>query len=217
MADLGATDAAAVGDPALVFSLAHEPDRKLGRTLGVNLGTACGSVWGRSEAAGLTQIIEALEVLQRSGWRVKLFSVWAPDTRVLHGVADRLGLARSSVVTEYRSGSRFMRQVRECDVFLGMKLHAQVLSMCAGVPTVAIEYQPKTAEVMSSINTHAPLRFDAATRHSIVDAVTRARDEAALDQLEQWQGCRAGAGHFLDYVTTIGGDARGVARWIRRA
>ena len=99
----------------------------------------------------------------------------------------------------------------ECDVFVGMKLHSQILAICAGVPTLAIEYQPKTVDFMSSIGGESEtVRLDglnAVLLRELVGGLASAREEIAT---RQWRGCRALAATFARYVSDIGGSAEGI-------
>ena len=64
-------------------------------------------------------------------------------------IARAAALGPESICAEYHDASRMITALSECDVFVGMKLHSQILAICAGVPTLAIEYQPKTVDFMS--------------------------------------------------------------------
>jgi hypothetical protein len=214
LAEIGVTTASVVGDPAVVMSLSGQPSPRRGRVVGVNLGTAWGAVWGQSEADAVRQAVKSIRRLMDSGWHVRLFSVWPPDTRLLHEIARMVGLPRSAVAVEYRSPHRFMANIQGCDVFVGMKLHAQVLAMCAGVPTLALEYQPKTTDFLRLVDSvQDALRFDQLQADALVSAVDRLWRDHSDAQERQWGNCRRVAAGFIEYVHRIGGDVDGLARW----
>lgn len=204
---LGVAHARTVGDPAVVFSTFNSPALRGGRSVGLNVGTAHGAVWGGAEEPAIEALTQTAVTLRRAGWSVRLFSVWPPDTRVARRIARDARLGDHAVVAEYHNPFRMIAAITTCDLFVGMKLHSQILAICAGVPTIAIEYQPKTVDFMQSIeSTSEVVRIDSLTvsqLHETVESLALVREEVAL---RQWGQCRALAAAFGEYVAAIGGS-----------
>lgn len=141
-----------VGDPALVFFNESRVLEKRGSELrlGLNIGQSHGNVWGSEEDIAAQYVILARRA-RRQGWTVTWFVVWPEDLDVTLRVAAESGTAQD-IFIEYRSAERYMVKAREMTVFVGMKLHATILAICAGVPALMIEYRPKCRDFMMSIN-----------------------------------------------------------------
>jgi polysaccharide pyruvyl transferase WcaK-like protein len=213
--ELGVENPRMVGDPAVVLARETPPVVDDGQVVGINVGTAYGAVWGGDEERAVDAVTQLALSLRRAGWSVRLFSVWPPDTAIAVRMAQQASLGPDSVLAEYVDGRRLAEALGHCDVFVGMKLHSQILAICAGVPTVAIEYQPKTSDFMSSIGaTSEVARIDslsAAGLREWVEHVSLRRAEIAR---RQWDGCRRLAEVFLSYVADLGGSSDELARWV---
>jgi len=214
--ELGVTRARMVGDPAIVFAKETAPAAGGGQVLGINVGTAYGAVWGGDEESALKAVTQLATSVRRSGWSVRLFSVWPPDTAIAARIAREASLGEGSICAEYFDGRRLATALGQCDLFVGMKLHSQILATCSGVPTLAIEYQPKTSDFMSAIGSASEVvginSVRAATLREFVEHMSMCREEIAI---RQWSGCRALANRFLSYVSELGGSPDHLSRWLR--
>jgi polysaccharide pyruvyl transferase WcaK-like protein len=95
-----------------------------------------------------------------------------------------------------------------------MKLHSQILAICAGVPTIAVEYQPKTSDFMASIGAVSEVvRIDALSAPILwerIKALSAQREGVAH---RQWLGCHDLRRRFLAYVEELGGATNDLVRW----
>src|SRR5205085_3462854 len=100
------------------------------------------------------------------------------DARVVDDVLSRVNAPRPKIHHIYESGDEYLQRVREMTMFLGVKLHSVILAMCAGVPSVMIEYAPKCRDFMCSMGVD---------RHSlhITDATTDALQAHIEDLLSR--------------------------------
>lgn len=161
LADIGVS-AEIVGDPALAFfdeSREVLPEDSEVR-LGLNIGQDSGRIWG-SEERLIQQYIILARKARRMGWRVTWFVVWPEDLEVTQRVAEESGTSED-IFLEYDSADRYLERAREMTFFTGMKLHAVILAICAGLPSLMVEYRPKCRDFMQSINQEdATIRSDA--------------------------------------------------------
>jgi polysaccharide pyruvyl transferase WcaK-like protein len=97
-----------------------------------------------------------------------------------------------------------MLDVSQCQMFLGMKLHAVVLAIATGVPSLALEYRPKLRDFMESISaSDAVIRFDELTSSHFPDLVESFSTVSDDKARTQWDGVRAMAGRFEAYAEGV--------------
>lgn len=73
----------------------------------------------------------------------------APETQALH---RRLRTPeRARVVSSARSATEAFSLYRSYDAMIGSRLHSSLMSLCGGVPAVAVGYQPKAQGIYESI------------------------------------------------------------------
>lgn len=148
----GFKDAVMTGDPYLWL---HPPVRRrpIPHRLGVNLGSTNNSLWGTNDQDLCDYVSEALQQLKAQGWTFSFLSVWSRDLPLLNEVRGRLGAAAVAPVLDARSHPlETYSMLAGCEVFLGEKLHANAMAAVAGVPFVALEYQPKVRDFSASLS-----------------------------------------------------------------
>jgi hypothetical protein len=157
LADAG-IDATVIGDPALLLDppatgeigSATGPAAD-GRLLGVNLGVS-DDLWGHDQAGVVEAVAATVAGLSRDGWRFRVLVVNpadADDARRCGQLAG-LGPQRWEVVAA-DDPADYLRAVAPCRVVVAERLHAAVLAVRLGIPTVALEYQPKCRDFMRSV------------------------------------------------------------------
>jgi hypothetical protein len=150
LAELG-VESEVVGDLALGLAVdraltpAHERP-----TIAVNLGGSPGAVaeWSVEEDV-LAAAASALRPLADAGWRIVPFAMAPGDMPVLERLQSLLG--SNSVVLRPRTAAELMATLASCRMTLAMRLHAAVLSACAGVPPLMLAYRDKCADFMDSV------------------------------------------------------------------
>jgi polysaccharide pyruvyl transferase WcaK-like protein len=116
-------------------------------------------------------------------------------------LAAQAGLESYEVVHECFSATRFMERAAQCALFLGMKLHAVILAIAAGAPTVALEYQPKLGDFMASIHAEEHLlRFDSITAERLIGKVESLQGHLDEVAWQQWNACRMLKIAFTEYL-----------------
>lgn len=144
-------DAEVLGDPVAAFATddgfwAPGPNR----TVGINVGRSAGGVWG-SEIEMLAGLAAAVRKLTAAGWKVEYHVAYPPDLEVTELFARDTNTASSPIHTCYDRAEPFIDRTRHLTAFLGLKLHAVALAVCAGVPAASIEYHPKCRDFMGSL------------------------------------------------------------------
>jgi polysaccharide pyruvyl transferase WcaK-like protein len=119
-------------------------------------------------------------------------------------LAHEAGLAGSEVVLAYQDAESFMRGVSRCRVFIGMKLHAVILAVAAGVASIAIEYRPKLADYMESIGAlDSCVRIDALPTIDLAGFVASFAADSGHHAHRQWEGSRALSIRFGAYAREL--------------
>lgn len=176
-----------VGDPVLVFAGSESDEYGGDKTLGINLGTADQRMWGSE-----VRLLDELEKLARrsiaDGWRVSVFVVWQKDRKIAAELVRRIG--KSTILWECFSDHKaFIRRTSRMAVFVGMKLHASVLAICAGTPTIMLEYRTKCRDFMESINQQAHcVRTDCVDGEDLWERVQRMHAQRSTGTLELRKG-----------------------------
>ena len=109
-------------------------------------------------------------------------------------------LMRSPAMIELSANQRpadTLREIAGCDVLLGMRLHANILAAAAGVPSIALVYDPKVREFMRQLgcedrvlDIHTLQPSDVAAH---VVALLADREKAALEMREHVAAMAASA------------------------
>jgi len=145
----GLKDVKVVGDSALAFAREScaTPEEK---TVGVNVGTALGNVWGTEEEM-VERIALACKALRAKGWNILFWCVWPSDMDATKALAKQIGVAEQKIHLITNDVEDALDLCGRCTTFIGMKLHSVVTAICAGVPSIMIEYRPKCRDFMASL------------------------------------------------------------------
>jgi polysaccharide pyruvyl transferase WcaK-like protein len=170
-----------VGDPVLAFALKDINPYPSPNSVGLNIGTSDGKVWG-DETRIREEITSFARHAKKAGWRVEWFVVWPKDLEMTIAAAQASGCTdHIHVICE--DHEHFIRETRRLTAFIGMKLHATVLATCALTPSIMLEYRPKCRDYMESIGQgHLTFRtsdFRAGELWEIVEGWSRHRSDAA--------------------------------------
>jgi polysaccharide pyruvyl transferase WcaK-like protein len=201
---LGVGNARVVGDPAVLYVREAIQIPCAEKVLGINWGTTWGNVFGGDENGPMDNLVKALVALNKRNWKFRFFCVWPEDLLATKKLISAAGLSNASIVEEYFSAERFMGEISLCRVCVAMKLHAAILSVCAGVPTLALEYQPKTRDFMTSIGSESEtLRFGTFDDLKLVEAIEGIDANADSVSFRQWNAATELSRVFARYVESL--------------
>lgn len=141
-----------IGDPFLQIQAPFIPAPIAGR-IGVNLGLTNDALLGGGHDKDYLDVAaEALAGLARAGHAFEWFSVWEKDRGAIEAIRERVAPASGPVIDARAEPLRAFSALARCELFVGEKLHACALAAVAGVPFVALEYQPKVRDFAASID-----------------------------------------------------------------
>ncbi len=187
LTDAGVEKVEVIGDPVLAFADCSQGAGYQEKTLGLNVGTCGGHLWGDNEESVFRGVIELASLARNAGWKVVWFVVWPKDYPVTESAARESGTG-AHIHAIYTDHEQYLSLVSQSSVFVGLKLHAVVLAACGGVPSIMLEYRPKCRDFMESIRQgHLCERVDRFKPRSILDRVleiSQNRERYASDLAE---------------------------------
>ncbi len=140
-------DAELIGDLAAQFVQPVGYWSPQDRVLGVTVGES-----GQFKYAEFHTAIAALiKRLGSEGWRTRFFVVTPSDLPATINTARMAGINSPEINLCYSRVAPFISKVSHLQVFIGLKLHSTILAMCAGVPSIMIDYNPKCLDFMKSV------------------------------------------------------------------
>jgi polysaccharide pyruvyl transferase WcaK-like protein len=126
---------------------------------------------------------QAVTALAANGWRFRALVVNPADSpnAVRCGELAGLGPDRWEIVVADEPDA-YLRAAAACRVVVAERLHAAVLAVRLGIPTVTIEYQPKCMDFLRSVGAEElSIRTDSLHAGRLVDLVAEA--DARHDEL----------------------------------
>jgi len=173
-------NAQVLGDPVCWFSQPPgywQPEPQL---IGMNIGTSHGHMYGDERKVQETFAWVAKALVQ-AGNRVEFFCVWPDDLETTRRVAAEAGIQNPVIHQIYEGARVFQEAVKRVQVFVGIKLHACALAMCAGVPTLMVEYRAKCREYAGTMGTEEfCLRSDTLDGARVLEVVEQLKQRGPL-------------------------------------
>ncbi len=147
-------DCEVVGDPALLLNISEAPTtgQSFRPAVGFSLGYG-DDLWGHDHDRVIRHAAASMCQLAQQGLTIKLLVVnpgdhqFAVKAQFLSGLDSQ----RCEIVNAFTVDT-FVPAVQSCSLIVAERLHAGILAIAAGVPCVMLEYQPKCADFMASIN-----------------------------------------------------------------
>lgn len=147
---LGARNAEVIGDLAL--SLTWDEPAVAAETplVALNLSLPEAKETQNGERACLQELKRALSELVREGYQIRPFGMTRRDVPVLQEVVEFLGIKVPIALPQ--SVEELWGIIAPCRFTMGMRLHAAILSACAGVPPLMLGYRDKCLDFMQSVH-----------------------------------------------------------------
>jgi len=138
-----------IGDPALFLRNDHSetPYKKNSDTIAINIGHTRNNLYG-TEKHVLEQTKILIQLLERIGFNILLFSVWPEDNKLLNQVKGK----NVRLLPWSPNINNLLGIFKQCYCVVGLKLHAVVLSATVGVPFVSLAYREKCFDFVESLD-----------------------------------------------------------------
>lgn len=148
LADLG-LEANVVGDPALLLTSAGRPREPGALVVALGYGD---DLRGGDQLSVVDAVVRAVARYADQGVTVRFVVVAPRDLPWAEACRSRVMGAQ---VVAVRRASQWFAATADARVVIAQRLHAAVLAAAAGVPIVALAYQPKMDDFMASIGQEA--------------------------------------------------------------
>lgn len=150
LSEAGVINVEVIGDPALVFAEQNFKKSITNKVLGLNFGWDRAKQWGNAKDIE-SQMLQLATKAKKAGWQIKWFVVCPNDFEKTKSIANNSSTSQE-IIEAYTNPYEFIKCVKECNMFLGMRLHSVVLAICGYVPSIMLEYRPKCRDFMMSID-----------------------------------------------------------------
>lgn len=173
-----------IGDPVCQF-VREKLNEHRRPTVGINVGLIHDQQVPLLENL-IHSLCQVVKWLARLHVQVELFVVRPGDENITREFAERARVGNAQVHSVYHDPNLYIDRVSGMSLFIGLKLHAAALAMCAGVPTLSIAYEPKTHDFMHGLKQHDhSLDFSTITADSLIahSESLLERGEAVADQV----------------------------------
>jgi Polysaccharide pyruvyl transferase len=188
--DSGLYDVDVVGDTALSLSAVAATGGGCLKPglIGLNIGhVESNPMWG-DPAAYMDEVVRFVQLLCELDHEVRLLPVWDRDIPSNEDILERAGTSHCVMLRVFDTYAHYSAAVRDCEVFVGQKLHATAIACANRIPSVMIEYRPKCRDFMASLDLEDyVIRTDAFTAEAAKAMVDRLHLErkAVLERLDE--------------------------------
>jgi polysaccharide pyruvyl transferase WcaK-like protein len=154
-----------IGDPCL--SLRNRPDSQRDEMkIGVNIGSD-GILWGHDDERVLREVARFCRILRKRGHSFVLIPFWKRNVEYVKRLS---AIGGTSFVDNWLDTESTLKQIAECKVFIGEKLHSLVFSAAVGTPFICLEYQPKCFDFSESVGlAEYSIRTDNVTSEKMIE------------------------------------------------
>ena len=140
-----------IGDPALLLddTKLNKPQERE-KVIGINWGTTFNRLYGANEQLVEEQLVEAAKHLLNKGYKLMIYTVWTDDIPHCERLYTKINnpdnvLLDKTLYTE----QQLIEKLSGCVATINFKLHANLLSLTANVPAIALGYRFKVFDTLA--------------------------------------------------------------------
>lgn len=147
----GAKDIEITGDTALALAEDSVKARPSKGIVGLNYGDVPGNpMWG-SPTQYRDELIKVAKAIVASGSNLLLLPIWEKDIPSNESFVREVNHPNCTMLSVFESYKNYADKLKDCDMFIGQKLHSTILALMNRVPSIMIEYRPKCMDFMASL------------------------------------------------------------------
>ncbi|OLO37188.1 hypothetical protein BTR23_13745 [Alkalihalophilus pseudofirmus] len=120
--------------------------------IAVNWGTVYNELYGGNEVKLRKELARALKELCNEGYHLLLYSVWPEDIPSLKRLRDEISCNNNVKIWLKPNEQQLLIALSQCEYSINFKLHANILSLAAGTPAIALGYRFKVYDFFHSVN-----------------------------------------------------------------
>ncbi len=134
-----------IGDPGFLLK---EPNHKnlcnKEKVVGINWGTTLNRLYGGNESYVEDQLVVTAKELIKLGYQIMIYVVWTNDKAHCQRLYEKINDPENVILDQtLYNEHQLMEKLSNCTVTINFKLHANFLSLTAGVPAIALGYRFK--------------------------------------------------------------------------
>lgn len=123
------------------------------KLIGLNWGTSYNKIFGGSEVQVEDYLVRVARKLIQSGYKIYMYIVWWRDRLPASRLYKKIGDPHNVILDEtVHSEYELMTRIKQCELTINFKLHANILSAVTGVPFVALGYRMKVLDFALSVD-----------------------------------------------------------------
>lgn len=134
-----------IGDPALL--LQHKDEIKphiQEKIIGINWGTTFNRLYGANESSVEDQLVVAVKRLIDKGYKILIYTMWSDDISHCERLYNKIGDTENVQLDKnLYTEQQMINKLSTCTATINFKLHANLLSMTAGIPAIPLGYRFK--------------------------------------------------------------------------
>lgn len=204
---LGIKGARVIGDSAFALTPEKVQPALDPPTLAFNLSWPGPQDLDNGEQVWIERVRDCLPDLVSAGWRIRPFLMNEQDREPTNLALQKIPTEAVESVVRPPSVSELLTLLSDCQMTLAVRLHAAVLSCCAGVPPLLLSYRDKCMDFMESMGLEQwaiPMQPD---RLDSVEASLRHLADESLGMRERvWSTAHGYQEKLKAYSQTILGD-----------
>ena len=138
-----------IGDPALLLkkTTSNQPQENL---IGINWGTTFNRLYGANEAVVEEQLVEAAKQLINKGYKLFIYTMWSDDIPHCERLYNKINNPENVILDKnLYTEQQLIEKLSKCKATINFKLHANLLSLTANVPAIALGYRFKVFDFMA--------------------------------------------------------------------
>mgnify|MGYP005609463843 FL=1 len=163
-----------IGDPALLLEKTtfDQPQENL---IGINWGTTFNRLYGANEAIVEDQLVEAAKQLINKGYKLLIYTMWPDDIPHCERLYNKINNPDNVILDKtLYTEQQLIDKLSKCKATINFKLHANLLSLTANVPAIALGYRFKVFDFVALVG----------LQHLIVSTDSKQLTKEVLERIE---------------------------------
>ncbi|MFS1517425.1 polysaccharide pyruvyl transferase family protein [Bacillus sp. SCS-151] len=148
------------GDPGFLLSertTFKEEDKvsfpSTNKVIGVNWGTSFNRIYGANERQLENSLVNVIKSLIQKGYKIHLYTVWDQDIPALKSIYHKINDQENVILdTTLYHQDALIDLISNFSFTINFKLHANIISIAAGTPPIALAYRFKVFDFAHSLN-----------------------------------------------------------------
>ncbi|MBN2898812.1 MAG: polysaccharide pyruvyl transferase CsaB [Clostridia bacterium] len=119
----------------------------------------------------LSEIASFADAMVAEGYEIRFYPMKQPDDEVVsQDVMNRME-HECRLIRGAKNPEDILKHMSECSIFVGMRLHGLIFATNLGIPSIAIEYDPKVASFAKEAEIYNAGHVDVVTASKLIEGV----------------------------------------------